>query len=138
MVVHQIPGGSSSSTSLQQLSFPPAPAEEDQWWQSDNITPNSTPPLMSDEANCGNGLLLFGSDKYCDKRSALIIPGVFAPECHRRLTLNMPAELDKLIKGDFPHSPLINNTTAIKRSRWNIVRLVLTRLTSWSNAFRMS
>lgn len=49
----------------------------------------------------------------------------------------MPAELDKLIKGDFPHSPLINNTTAIKRSRWNIVHLVLTRLTSWSNEFRM-
>lgn len=63
----QKPGGSSSSTILKKLWFPPAPAEENQQCQSDNRTPNSTPLLMSDEANCGNGLLLFGSDKYCDK-----------------------------------------------------------------------
>ena len=44
---------------------------------------------MNDKANCGNGLLLFGLDKYSDKWSALIIPSVFVPErrhCRRRFT----------------------------------------------------
>lgn len=41
---------------------------------------------MNDKANCGNGLLLFGLDKYSDKWSALIIPSVFVPERRRRFT----------------------------------------------------
>lgn len=39
---------------------------------------------MNDKANCGNGLLLFGWDKYPDKWSALIIPSVFVPERSRQ------------------------------------------------------
>ena len=39
---------------------------------------------MNDKANCGNGSLLFGLDKYSDNWSALIIPGVFVPERRRR------------------------------------------------------
>lgn len=35
--------------------------------QNDNVTLNGTPLLMNDKANCGNGLLLFGLDKYSDK-----------------------------------------------------------------------
>lgn len=38
---------------------------------------------MNDKANCGNGLLLFGLDKYSDKWSALIILSVFVPERRR-------------------------------------------------------
>lgn len=38
---------------------------------------------MNDKANCRNGLLLFGLDKYSDKWSALIIPSVFVPERRR-------------------------------------------------------
>lgn len=38
-----------------------------QWCQNDNVTLNGTPLLMNDKANCGNGLLLFGLDKYSDK-----------------------------------------------------------------------
>lgn len=52
---------------LKKLLFPAAPVVKDRRWRGDIITPNSTQPLMNDEANCGNGLLLFGSDKYCDK-----------------------------------------------------------------------
>lgn len=52
-------------------------------WQR-NTQINGTLQLMNDKANCGNGLLLFGLDKYSDKWSALIIPSVFVPERRRR------------------------------------------------------
>lgn len=51
-------------------------------WQY-NTQINGTLLLMNDKANCGNGLLLFGLDKYSDKWSALIIPSVFVPERRR-------------------------------------------------------
>lgn len=49
---------------------------------------------MNDKANWGNGLLLFRWDKYCDKWSALIIPGVFVPKQrrHRAATVAASAE----------------------------------------------
>lgn len=64
---------------------------------------NGTRLLMNDRANCENGLLLFGWDKYSDKWSALIIPSVFVPERRRRRsTRDAFSEWDKLIKSDFP------------------------------------
>ena len=106
------------------------------WQQSTQI--NGTPPLMNDTANCGNGLLLFGLDKYSDKWRALIIPCLFVlvwRQCAAAATLEMPAGWDELIKSDSPHSVVINNITAIKTSWWNTAHLVLTRLASWSNEF---
>lgn len=35
--------------------------------QNDSVPLNGTPALMNDKANCGNGLLLFGLDKYSDE-----------------------------------------------------------------------
>lgn len=54
-----------------------------QQWRNDKVKLSGTLPLMNDKANCRNGLLLFSLDKYSDKWSALIIPSVFVPECHR-------------------------------------------------------